>query len=265
MPHERYERSLGRPWRRTQQYQQTTAPAFPAAQPLVPRAPVDLAPGEELTTRTPVRAQSVESDVAVPALQAIMYGGGAALVAIPFTVFIDPLPWYTPLVVWPFVTGASVFVTSVLAHKLLRIAETWIGTDLDGDGRVGQEPTINLNAVLQEGQTSHLARTRMPLSQVKNWRAFCYAYTNGDCEFSARAAKSFHVEDVYTQVLGDWTSPDNKLALIETDSIGERLTPEPTPRGKAMIAIYGNTPLQDLGAMLQRYTGAGRQQTDREE
>ena len=256
----------GKPWHTVEQ---STAPPMtlyppqpapqPAAKPQRPR--VEVPPGAEMKRDEfrPLRP----GDLALPFIWAGVLGASVGIIA-------------GMIFGWRYGIGSGVGMTALAFLKLawplvadydpnvLAFVETITRHDLDGDGRIGQEPTINLNAVLQEGQTSRLARARMPMSQVKNWRAFCYAYTGGKCAFSGRAAESFHVDDVYASVLQDWTSQDNQLSLIEPDSIGPRLTPEPTTQGKAMIAIYGNTPLQDLGTMLQRYTGSDRQQTDRE-
>jgi hypothetical protein len=104
----------------------------------------DLVAGESATIKTPVRAQSVESDWAVPVLQALTSGGCAALLSIAPTVLIKVLPWYTPLVVLPTVAGSAWFVTSKAARGLLMLVEEFTGQDIDGDHQVGNREEIDV-------------------------------------------------------------------------------------------------------------------------
>ena len=238
MPHERFERrSIGRPWRRTQQYQQSTAPAFPAAQPLVPRAPVDLAPGEELTTRTPVRAQSVESDVAVPALQAIMYGVGAALLTVPLAVFVDVVPWYTPLVVFPTVAGGAVFITPRAARKLLMVVEQWTGSDLDGDGEVGEPPApilVDLTRRSETGraQAQHLAIPGVKAGEEMQARWFWRICRDGGQGFSQLVAEKYSITRAEVKAVQQYFT--SQVPPLATDH-GNRVE----PNGEGLTTMWG--------------------------
>jgi hypothetical protein len=104
-----------------------------------PHPAPELSSGETATFETPIRAQNIESDWAVPVLQALTSGGAVALVSVPFAVLFSEIPWYTPLVVWPTVAGGAWFVTSISAHKLLMLVEEFVGQDIDGNGQIGNE------------------------------------------------------------------------------------------------------------------------------
>ena len=118
-------------------------------QPGVP----ELQAGEVYKTRTPMRAQDIEADVAVPILQAFAYGAGASLVSILPTVLFH-WPWYVPPLVLPTVTGGAIFVTSQGARKLLMRIEEWTGVDINQDGKIGPitEP-IPVDLTKRQGQS----------------------------------------------------------------------------------------------------------------
>ena len=119
---------------RATRYNSEAVAILPNARPMP-----DLASGESATIRTPVRAQTVESDWLVPVLQALTTGAfGALLSALP-TALIEALPWYTPLAVWSTVAGGAWFLTSKSARGLLMLVEEFTGQDIDGDGEIGNE------------------------------------------------------------------------------------------------------------------------------
>ena len=125
-------------------------------------------------------------------------------------------------------------------------------------------PEIELSATLQDGQSSTRTRVRMPVPQVRHWRSFCSAYTRGDCKFSGNAAEGFLGDRVlFDRVVGAWASHDPQRALIDPASLGPRKTPEPTDKGKEMIALFATTPLDELSALLEPYE-TDRHQIDRE-
>jgi len=124
-------------------------------------------------------------------------------------------------------------------------------------------PEIELSATLQDGQSSTRTRVRMPVPQVRRWRSFCAAYTRGDCKFSGNAAEGFLGDRVlFDRVVGAWASHDPQRALIDPASLGPRKTPEPTDKGKEMIALFATTPLDELSALLEPYE-TDRHQIDR--
>jgi len=276
MPHERYERSLGRPWRRTQQYHQSIAPPWampqPAPQPAKPARPaIEVPPGATMT-RDEYR-QKDAGDLKPGLYWSAVLGVGAS---IPVGMLASLGMPVLDAARWGVSIGAVVGVVSFLAATFTTVwregsqfkvlAECITHHDLDGDGRVGQEPTINLNAVLQEGQTSHNTNVRMLATQVRHWRNFCLAYTQGECNFSGNGAEAHGVDRaLFNRVIERWVSQDARLTLIDPASIGERLKPQPNARGDAMIALYANTPLQELASVLEPFTRTDRQTADREE
>lgn len=115
----------------------------------------DLQPGEKAKIETPVRAPRIESDVAVPFLQALMYGSGAALMSAPLS-FLPEVPWFTPLVVLTTVTGGAMIVTPTRTRKLLLKVEEWTGIDLDRDGQVGPFPPIPIKKPPERKDGRHM-------------------------------------------------------------------------------------------------------------
>ena len=252
----------GKPWHTVEQ---STAPPWiaqppPSSRPQRPR--IELPPGTTLE-RDEYRPKTA-SDLIPPLVWSVVLGTLCGTVA----GLIGGLRWAagvaSGVAAVSFLAG-SFPVVWIDGPGVVAMAERITRRDLDGDGMIGPPPEINLNATLHEGQTSHTARVTMPLTQVRHWRDFCYAYTQGQCEFSGRAAAAHNVDPaLFTRVIEQWISRDDQLSLIDPASVGERLTPRPTTQGDAMIAIYAHTPLRELGSLLQQYTGTGRQHTDRE-
>ncbi len=267
MPVTKHTRRLGRRWHQTQHQQSTAPPTWymPQAAPTAkPRRPQIELPSGTTLERDEYRPKTA-GDLIPPLVWSVVLGTLCGTVA----GLIGGLRWgagvASAVAAVSFLIG-SFPVVWIDGPGVVAMAERITRRDLDGDGRIGPAPKINLNATLHDGQTSHTARVTMPLAQVRHWRDFCYAYTQGRCEFSGRAAAAHNVDPaLFTQVIERWISRDDQLSLIDPESVGERLTPKPTMQGDAMIAIYAHTPLQELGSLLQQYTGAGRQQTGREE
>jgi len=98
-----------------------------------------LTAGGEFVRETPLGQPTIEGSVAVPALQSLLCGCAAGVLAVFPTAAWD-WPWWSPLAA---AGGASALAWAVIladARKLLRKVETWIGADLDRDGYVGEEP-----------------------------------------------------------------------------------------------------------------------------
>ena len=177
---------------RTQRYNSDVTALVPDV-----RSAPDLEPGEKTTYKTPIRAQNVESDVLVPVLQALVYGGGAAVLSVWPTIW-RQWPWYTPLLIWPTVAGASVFLTSVAAHRLLMVVEKWTGKDLDRDGQVGNPPPITVphtnrkNRVHVQHRYPQIPAPAAGYEALARW--FWRVYRQGGVGFSQNVALSYRVQ-----------------------------------------------------------------------
>jgi len=179
------------------------------------------------------RPQTIESDVAVPALQAIAYGTASMLISIPVTVLVRSAPWYVPLAVFPAVSGLSYFVTSGHARGLLRSI-----LDMYRD-RESEQPEPERQVVTVKGEMPVSARktiyTEFDVSDLGTFHAFCRDVQAGQCKFSGRAAADHGLSDEWPDILSEFVR--RGLALDR----GERTTPTLTPVGERMIAVFART------------------------
>lgn len=92
---------------------------------------------EEVTRSAPARPATVESDFNVVILQAAGCAMAAFLPALGLTIMYEWSWWIPPSAL---VGGFSIswFLLLIDTRKLLRMVETVIGRDIDGDGMVGQ-------------------------------------------------------------------------------------------------------------------------------
>lgn len=89
--------------------------------------------------RRPARDASIESDVAVPGLQAVISGAMSGLSYLGLAVALGwPKPLTTALAVLAAVTGVSWLVLLSAHRRLLWELERVTGTDFDGDGETGR-------------------------------------------------------------------------------------------------------------------------------
>ena len=197
------------------------------------RAMPDLVAGEKATITTPVRAQSVESDWAVPALQALTSGCGAMLLSV-LPTWIAKLPWYTPLLVLPTVAGGAWFVTSKAARGLLMLVEEFTGQDIDGDGKVGA--TWETKSEVKAGKTT--THDTHKLTNPKAWHRFCKAVVGGK-NFSQSESKKHKVpQSDCATVYESWTA----RGWLEPQ--GGRKSPRVRAAAMAHIRNYATTPPQ---------------------
>lgn len=118
---------------------------------------------ESWTRVTPTRAPTPAGDVVVPFLQSAITGGVVAALA-----GAGVAAWGWPL--WAPVGAGTISLALswgwlLLDHRsLLRITETIIGRDIDGDGQVGQQ-TLRVEMVEHRGPNSdRLQSTDLPCS-----------------------------------------------------------------------------------------------------
>ena len=190
MPHERYERSLGRPWRRTQQYNQSIAPPWampqPAPQPAKPARPtIEVPPGATLE-RDEYRHKTA-ADLVPPLVWSAVLGAFVGVVAGVLGDYRVGLG-----------TGAGVAALSFLASSLpvvwfdgpgvVAMAERITRLDLDRDGRVGEpEPQRQLVTIrVDDGNTF---RYLNDLDVTPELQAFAAGVVDGSMTFSERGAQ----------------------------------------------------------------------------
>jgi len=99
--------------------------------------------GSEFVRETPLAQPTIEGSVAVPALQSLLCGCAAGVLAVFPTVAWD-WPWWSPVAAagGTFALTWAVILTDT--RKLLRKVETWIGADLDRDGHVGTPASVSV-------------------------------------------------------------------------------------------------------------------------
>lgn len=196
----------------------------------------------ESTRTTPHRAATRESDVAVPLQQAAITAGVITLPAVVLTVA-SGWPIHVPLVV-----GAASFTMSWFwllrdSRSLLRITERIVNRDIDGDGRIGDEPAeskpvrVEVREQREGGMTMRFLD--MPIDEAQ-LQTFARGLLSGQ-PFSERAwagdGKPFSQNDF--AALRD--------KLIETGYArwkgGERrMGAELTAKGRAMFAGLADSP-----------------------
>ena len=155
------------------------------------------------------------------------------------------------------------FVVFPGGAKVVHVVETVANVDLDGDKRIGPPPEVILHADVEHADGKvRPARARVPLAQVRAWRRFCQRVRDGDCNFSGRAAQRHEVDlKVFDAVFADWFSLDPNLTKIIPSSVGPQKTPKLNQAGEEAVAIFASTPLPQLMADLEGYTGAVSQQS----
>ena len=128
----------------------------------------DAPPGAELTRETPTgQADTVESGVKVPLLQAVITGAVAGVVSVIPTVYYD-WAWTVPPAVTVGTFGLSWWLLLQDTRRLLRRIEVWTGKDLDGDGQVGF--SVEITESLADGR-KRMTFARFPAKpeQVKRF------------------------------------------------------------------------------------------------
>lgn len=119
------------PWR--QERESEPAPALPERQ---------LQPGESRTAEH--RRPETLADVLTYVAKGGALGLGGMLFSAPFTVidwWIFPAPWYTPLLVWPAVSGVGIFVAVFRPQEwLINVIEDHLQVDVDRDGDIADQP-----------------------------------------------------------------------------------------------------------------------------
>jgi len=181
--------------------------------------------GAEFSRETPVRDASVESDVRVPLLQALVTASVAGLLAT-LGVALRGWHWTTPVVV-AVVTFALAWWFLLLDHrKLLRRVETLVGADLDGDGQIGNEFRIEITEKLSDG------RTRMKFCEFpgrpRDVQRFALAALNGQLtvhgnhRLSRRTFEQLRDEALARGLLA-WVNPEARNQGVELTRVGRRV------------------------------------------
>ena len=145
----------------TQHFDQSVAPAYQQRH-AAPVQAVHMEPG----TRREVEQRRPETpiDVITFALKSLGYGVAVSMISVPFTIWIDKLAWYTPLMLVLPAAGLAWFGVSGRAQGLLTLTEKITKLDLNGDGKIGtlkQERTVEVIVKTDEIKR-HDQRATMP-------------------------------------------------------------------------------------------------------
>jgi len=110
--------------------------------------------GSEFVRETPLAQPTIEGSVLVPALQSLLCGCAAGVVAA-FPTAAWGWPWWSPVAAAGGVFALAWTVILSDTRRLLRKVETWIGADLDRDGQIGERPAPSPVTVTIEEQKAH--------------------------------------------------------------------------------------------------------------
>ena len=252
---EHYEKRGGK-WQR---YEQST----PIPQVQVPRVTVpivtprplpELQPGETMMRRE--YRQKTGADL-VPAL------GWAATLGIALGALSGLL---TESIQFGIAFGLGTFTVAFLAasfptvwqdgSSVVTLLENVTHLDLNRDGKVGETPVIRVVGELQGQGTSRHTYVDLPLTQVTKWQTFCQDVVAGHCLFSGNAAEDHGVDRAaFDQVVQNWASEDDRIALVDPASVGQRLTLELTTQGHQMVSLYARLSPTQVRDLLSPYTG----------
>ncbi len=130
----------------------------------------------EIRFEQPARAASVQADVQVPALQAAVTGlfvGAGFFIGALWLTIAKGWAWYIPpsagALAWLATAGLMWSNLLTDSRALLRKVESYVGRDLDGDGKVGPPETVSIRveAVEEKGHTTYdILHNRAELARV---------------------------------------------------------------------------------------------------
>ena len=143
---------------------------FESAVPAI--APAQSGPRfSEAERRTPARAASVESDVLVPATQALITGTVSLIPGIALTIAAQ-WPWYSPFLIAGGVIALFWLYLLDAHRKLLWSVETIINRDVDGDGATGKpEPARTVRVEVQRQKTTEIDDLPGPADALADFAA----------------------------------------------------------------------------------------------
>jgi len=173
-------------------------------------------------TRTPQRVPSIEADVAVPGLQAVLTAIAAAICA-GLLAWALSWSWRVPVVVLALtLAGAWLWRLGVVTSLLWQI-ETWSGRDLDNDRNVGRpqvsftlaNPATARQTVAQEARQTAQSEEQMELLAFLDR---CYMHGTAEGKHGVKA--SGPERDAYTAKrnalmglgIAKWKNPDKPKA-----------------------------------------------------
>jgi len=181
------------------------------------------APPGDYTRETPTgKADTVESGVKVPLLQAVITGGVAGVVVtIPTAIY--HWPWIVPPCMAIGTFGLSWWLLLQDTRRLLRRIETFVGRDLDGDGEIGF--TVEIVEDLPELKRVQYAHFPARQEQVEQ---FAMAALNGwltvNSPHRLSRRKFTQLRDVaIDRGLLAWVHPDARQQGVQLTAVGRHV------------------------------------------
>lgn len=142
-------------------FESSAAPSYPQRREQTQQQNIPPGTHRDVTHLRP----ETPGDIGTFALKALGCGVAAMLLSICPTIVLDVLPWYTPVIVLPTVSGLSWFLVSGKAQGLVTFTENLTRLDLDRDGKVGNAPkqkrTVEV-VVKAESDRRHDKRVTLP-------------------------------------------------------------------------------------------------------
>lgn len=219
----------------TQHFGQSIAPALPQRPTTEPGT---------INEIDYVRPETI-NDVMVHGLRSVMYGfATSALSTLAFLVEKWDTPWYVPFVAFLPAAGAAWFIVSGRARGLTVLAEKITNLDLDGDGKVGDDPkpqTVTLVSRVQTMDGTRSIEIPTEITNVNGFLSLCRAVHYDKKNFSVAEAERHKVDGrEMAETIRRWAQ-DNRL--IDSASVGKGKTIVLTHGGRAMVKQYAQTPL----------------------
>lgn len=139
----------------------------------------------EAERRAPARAASVESDVLVPATQALITGAVSLIPGIALTIWLE-MPWYSPFLIAGGVIALFWLYLLDAHRKLLWSVETIINRDIDGDGAKGNPKPARVEVAVKAHRHTELDDLPGPVDALREFAQDVYS---GRVTFSERGAR----------------------------------------------------------------------------
>jgi hypothetical protein len=198
----------------------------------------------EARRTSPARAASVESDVSVPLLQSLITSVIISAGSVPLVAALH-WPWYITPMVGGGTLGLSWLLLLADHRSLLRVVETVINRDIDGDGQIGnqkKEWRVKGEIYRQDDDESEgWDLFNLPCPSPEYLRAFVSEVLKGTVTFSERGASDYgYSREMWLELRDEfvdrgwvrWKHPTN-----------EKLGVEVTAKGRAILGAIAGAPL----------------------